>query len=191
MSWPQIGEYTENGITIRRFRHAWAELPLSLDHLGALLPKMELNMTTKKKPMPAGRPVKWKTPEGMRVAIDEYFDDCESGQLVGDEIKPKHPTVTGLALWLNLTRQGLLEYCEKTDEFSDTIKKAKARVEAYIEQRLYDSNATGCIFNLKNNFGWRDAQDINHGGQKDNPLKFATPNDDEIIKRYQESEQKK
>jgi hypothetical protein len=124
------------------------------------------------------RPVKYKTPEDMQGIIDQYFIDCE---LTYDTEKPIYPTVTGLALALDLTRQGLLEYCEKSDAFSDTIKKGKARVEHFIEQRLYSGQATGCIFNLKNNFGWKDSQDVNHGGQKDNPVRTALPEEDKKL----------
>lgn len=109
--------------------------------------------------MAGGRPVKYKTPEEMQVLIDAYFERCES--TYGTE-NPIYPTVTGLAIALDLTRTGLLEYCDKSTEFSNTIKAGKARVEHFIEQRLYSGQATGCIFNLKNNFGWKDSQDINN-----------------------------
>jgi DNA-packaging protein gp3 len=133
------------------------------------------------------RPVKYNNPEEMQILIDQYFIDCEA--TYGTD-KPIYPAVTGLAIALDLTRTGLLEYCEKSDGFSNTIKAGKARVEHFIEQRLYSGTATGCIFNLKNNFGWKDAQDVNHGGQKDNPMKFATPDDDAIIARFIQSQQK-
>lgn len=94
------------------------------------------------------------------MLIDAYFAHCESTYATE---RPEYPTVTGLALSLDMTRTGLLDYCEKSTEFANTIKKAKARVERFIEQRLYSNNATGCIFNLKNNFGWKDKSetDIN------------------------------
>ncbi len=57
------------------------------------------------------------------------------------------------------TRDLLIDYTDK-DEFSDTIKKAKARVEAFNEQRLFGNNVTGVIFNLKNNFGWKDKTEV-------------------------------
>ena len=48
----------------------------------------------------------------------------------------------------------------KKEEFSDTIKKAKLKVENYLEKHLItDSSTTGIIFNLKNNFGWKDKQE--------------------------------
>jgi hypothetical protein len=105
--------------------------------------------------MKTGRPVKYKTPKDIQKKIDQYFEDCIS--------KEEYPTITGLALALDLTRQGLIEYQNKED-FSDTIKKAKLRVEAAIEQRLFHNNPTGCIFNLKNNFGWRDKIETEHSG---------------------------
>ena len=73
-------------------------------------------------------------------------------------------TVTGLALALDVDRRTLLNYSEK-DEFFPTIKKAKLRVENYLEKRLInDSSTTGIIFNLKNNYDWRDKQEIEHSG---------------------------
>lgn len=111
--------------------------------------------------------MKYETAEEMQDIIDNYFKDCTGL----DGLKPKHPTVTGLALALDLTRQGLIEYSHKDKAFSDTIKRAKSKVEEYIEQALFGTGVTGCIFNLKNNFGWKDAVDHNVGGQNGaNPL---------------------
>ena len=45
--------------------------------------------------------------------------------------------------------------------FRDTIKRAKARIEAGYEQTLFNKNsAVGGIFTLKNNYGWVDKQEI-------------------------------
>lgn len=113
------------------------------------------------------RPVKYETPEDMQTLIDEYFMVCENSKMSDSVI---HPTVTGLALALDMTREGLLFYCDKSDAFADTIKKAKTRVEAYIEQKLYGGQVTGLIFNLKNNFRWVDktesAVDLTSKGQR-------------------------
>lgn len=107
-----------------------------------------------------GRPLKFQSVDEMQEAIDRFFLDCDE--------KDDPYTVTGLALALDTTRKSLCEY-EDLPEFSNTIKKAKARVENYAEKRLFTGQPTGPIFALKN-FGWRDAQDLNHGGQKDNPV---------------------
>ena len=101
----------------------------------------------------AGRPLKWTTPEELQKDIDKYFEECE---------KNKEPlTITGLALALDTYREVLLDYQER-DEFSDTIKKAKQRIENFAEKKLYDKDVptTGVIFNLKNNYGWVDRQEV-------------------------------
>ena len=98
-----------------------------------------------------GRPKKYTEAEIMQQKIDKYFADC---------VRNKEPyTITGLCIALDLCRDTLSEYMKK-QEFSDTIKKAKLRVENYLEKHLItDSGTTGIIFNLKNNFGWKDKQE--------------------------------
>ncbi len=122
-----------------------------------------------------GCPPMYKTPEEMQKVIDAYFEEC-NGVYVRDEdgvietdknghpitTKPKPLTITGLALALGFTsRQALLNY-EGKEEFVDTIKKAKAKVEQYAEERLFDKDGVnGAKFNLSNNFkGWNERQQI-------------------------------
>lgn len=64
-------------------------------------------------------------------------------------------TITGLANFLETSRLTLINY-EMKPQFINTVKAAKARVEQYWENLLIGSNATGPIFNLKNNYGWKD-----------------------------------
>jgi len=87
----------------------------------------------------------------------------------------KHYTITGLANFLNTSRETLINY-EKRDEFFDTIKAAKDRVEEQWENLLIGSNATGPIFNLKNNYGWRDKteQEISNPDGSLNPYNALT-----------------
>lgn len=107
--------------------------------------------------MATGRPRKYKTVAEVEKIINEYFDKCDK------EGKPY--TVTGLAIELDMSRKMLLEYCDRVDEngdsFRNSIKKAKDRCEAKIEEGLLSGkyNATGAIFNLKNNYGWKDKQE--------------------------------
>ena len=100
-----------------------------------------------------GRPPKWTTPEMLQKDIDKYFEECEK---TGEPL-----TITGLAIALDTYRQTLMNYEEK-DEFVDTIKKAKQRIENFAEKKLYDKDVptTGVIFNLKNNYGWVDRQEV-------------------------------
>ena len=59
------------------------------------------------------------------------------------------------------SRNTLLEY-QKKPEFKDTITRAKTKIEAYAESRLYDKDGVrGAEFTLRCNYGWRDKQDIN------------------------------
>lgn len=98
------------------------------------------------------RPRKYTNVEDMQNAIDEYFNECkETGRPY---------TVSGLANALDMTRQSLLNY-EENDEFFDTIKRAKSRIEQYAEEFLFKGcNTAGVIFNLKNNYGWVDKQEV-------------------------------
>lgn len=103
---------------------------------------------------PIGRPPKYKTPEDMQIAIDKYFNDC---------IKNNEPfTVCGMALALDfMDRRSFFDYIENKSEFTHTIKKAKSRIEKYLEEQLSGGRqVAGLIFNLKNNFGWVDKQEI-------------------------------
>ena len=101
----------------------------------------------------SGRPLKYKSVAAMQKDIDKYFADCDE--------KQKPYTVSGLAYALGTNRQTLINYEEK-QEFFDTIKSAKAKIELFNEEMLYskDVSTTGVIFNLKNNYGWKDKQEI-------------------------------
>jgi hypothetical protein len=126
--------------------------------------------------MPAGRPLKFESVEALQTAIDKYFDSIKEPVVLGDNVYFEPATITGLALALDTTRETLCNY-EDRPEFSDTVKRAKLRVEHYAEKQLYlGRSASGPIFALKN-FGWRDTQDFNHGGQADNPIEIANSKD--------------
>lgn len=103
-----------------------------------------------------GRPLKYETVEELDKAINKYFADCN--------MLEEPYTITGLALALDVDRKTLINY-EKRDEFFHTIKKAKLRVENYLEKKLIkDTSTTGIIFNLKNNFEWKDKSEVEHSG---------------------------
>jgi hypothetical protein len=135
-----------------------------------------------------GRPPKYETPEDMQKIIDLYFLACRTHQtgdielladcsedelLIINDIEDKVPTVSGLAYILGMSRQALCDY-EKKDDFLDTVKKAKLRIERSLEQRLYSAAPAGVIFNLKNNFGWKDKTETEHSGS----FNVAMPNQD-------------
>lgn len=118
--------------------------------------------------MPGGRPPLFTSEEALSALIDTYFQkETEFGAWV--EIngnKEFRPTMSGLALHLGMTRQSLCNYANN-EQFFDTIKKARLRIETALEGRLWDGAPVGTIFNLKNNFGWKDQQqlDVNRNYQ--------------------------
>lgn len=131
---------------------------------------------------PGGRPPKFKNVEELEIEIDEYFASCwtqkidasgnpmflrdKTGKKTNKKIMVQFEPyiISGLAVTLGMTRETLLQY-ERKDEFSDTIKRAKQRCEAYAEASLFiGRNPVGAIFNLKNNYGWRDKAETEHSG---------------------------
>lgn len=102
--------------------------------------------------MTAGRPKKFKSIKELQEKIDAYFVDCEEYE--------EPITLTGLCIWLDTTRETLMDY-QEADEFSDTIKKAKQRIENAYEKRLIKRGNAGDIFALKQ-FGWTDKQEIDN-----------------------------
>ena len=120
--------------------------------------------------------------EEIESKIEQYFEDCKGYPLTDEKgkqvfnkfgspifIDVHPPTITGLALALGFTsRQTLLNYQAKP-KFVDTITRAKARVEQYAEERLFDRDGSnGAQFSLRNNFkGWdADKKNDNSGDGK-------------------------
>ena len=99
--------------------------------------------------MTIGRPLKFKTIEELEPLIEKYFTDTPKDEW----------TITGLALALDTSRKTLLEYEERSDEFSNTIKRAKEIVENGYEIDLKKHGRTGTIFALKN-FDWKDKTEV-------------------------------
>jgi len=122
-----------------------------------------------------GRPKKFANVEDLQLLINEYFEWCDGrmetvlskdGELV-TKPSPRPYTVEGLALWLDMDRATLFDY-EKLPShamFHNTIKKAKARVLQNLQERALDgkNNAAVTIFNLKNNFQFREKDYDDHG----------------------------
>lgn len=97
--------------------------------------------------------LKYKTREQLQKGIDKYFKDCDE--------KGKPYTMSGLAYSLGIDRVTLINY-GKNDLFFTLIKEAKDRVQAQLEENalMGKGNATFTIFNLKNNYGWKDQLEV-------------------------------
>jgi hypothetical protein len=69
-------------------------------------------------------------------------------------------SITGLANFLDVHRETILNYSKK-EEFFDTLTRAKGLIHAYAESSLWKvKSVNGIIFNLKNNWGWKDQSEI-------------------------------
>lgn len=98
---------------------------------------------------PVGRPLLFKSVEELEEKIQDYFNYCDKNN--------KPYTITGLAVHLDTDRITLIRYQER-ELFSNTIKKAKAKIEANMEERalIGQSNHVFTMFSMKNNYGWSD-----------------------------------
>lgn len=143
-----------------------------------------------KKKSNAGRPLKFQDVRKLQEEIIKYFESCWSQKIdmfgnpvflkdaKGNKtdqkvmVQTKPYTISGLAVHLDCSRDTLYNYehdkhedlePQLASQFSDTIKKAKDTIYAYAEEYLYSGkNPTGAIFNLKNNWGWKDKQEFDH-----------------------------
>jgi len=108
-----------------------------------------------------GRPLKYKSPEEMQEKIDAYFKSCYIN-IDGFERNIRPLTISGLAYHLETTREILMDY-QNRPEFSNTVKRAKHRIENYAEEQLFvGKNTAGVIFNMINNYpnNWKNIQEV-------------------------------
>ena len=98
------------------------------------------------------RPLKFKSPEELRLKIEEYWKTT---------IEKKEPiTLGGLAVALDVDRATLLNYSLR-EPYYKIIKRARAICEEYLEKYLLTGkNVVGSIFILKNGYGWTDGKSI-------------------------------
>lgn len=109
-----------------------------------------------------GKPRAFKSVEELEEKINAYFKYCEE--------KEKPYTMSGLAYFLNVDRKTIVNYSHE-EEYFPTIKKARDRVQMQLEENalINKGNPTFTIFNLKNNFNWKDKiENTNEGVDKIN-----------------------
>lgn len=94
----------------------------------------------------------YESGELLQQKIEEYFDTVP-------EIEQ---TRAGLALFLGITKETLVNYSKRDDDLGEVAGLALTRLEAGLEGALKKirGNPTGTIFALKNVAGWRDNQDV-------------------------------
>ena len=118
------------------------------------------------------RPKLYSSVEDMKKIIDDYFEMCDE--------KEKPYTMSGLAYALDMDRKSLLNY-SKDEQFFPTIKRAKEKVEQQLEENalMGKANSTFTIFNLKNNYGWKDNIEVEANTQGKVTIVNSLPKDDE------------
>ena len=132
--------------------------------------------------MAAGRPKKY-TRKKLREETERYFRSIsrtipardDTGSIIrnddGDEIQLLQyvvpPSIAGLCLQLGIDRSTWQNYADPAlhPELADVAAEARARIEAYLEQELLtrEKGLQGIIFNLQNNYGWRQKQEVELG----------------------------
>ena len=106
------------------------------------------------------------TADDIENKVNDYFNYCNENN--------KPFTMSGLALFLDCSRMTLYQYENELIKFNNVsendkqrimnaVKRAKRMVEAYQEEQLFiGKSPVGTIFSLKNNFNWKDTQEINN-----------------------------
>lgn len=135
---------------------------------------------------PGGRPLLFTDLKKLEQKINRYFRSCwhQKIDMWGNPIYSKDKkgkktdkkvmvqfkpyTVAGLAVYLDCSEETLLNYEKEKNsrkEFFGTIKRAKDIIYSYKQEFLYSGkNPTGAIFDLKNNYGWKDKVETEHSG---------------------------
>lgn len=134
-----------------------------------------------------GRPRKFDDPKVLEAKVKEYFDSCDKEIITitdkrGRTTEQHVPyTMSGLRQHLDMTRKTFAEYI-KDDRFSNSLTRAKERIERYIEEMAFLglTDSRFAQFNLSANFDWETTQKIEQHNIDD------TVKDDKYLERYQE-----
>jgi len=146
-----------------------------------------------------GRPRKYADPKTMSDRIDKYFnsisyqekakDDAgellydSDGELIYRTVFVSPPSVIGMCLFLGIDKDTLRTVYLSKEDFQASIKRAKSRIEQYLADSLNrTTQVAGIIFNLKNNFGWKDVQTIENTGPGGGPILIAATYSDDDLK---------
>jgi len=111
---------------------------------------------------------KYKTPEELEIKCNEYFKRCDEND--------EPYTIVDLALSLGfIDRHAILNYKGRSKAFNATVKRVTARIEGQRVRKMLkgSQNVAGCIFDLKNNFGYKDKIEQEISGPGGGPIAIA------------------
>jgi hypothetical protein len=104
-----------------------------------------------------GHPPAFVDVQVLELGVLEYFNQCE--------VNKREPSHVGLAQYLGVPKRTLNEYTRKPG-YSSVLEMAKERIEDILCSKLSDKGyaTAGIIFNLTNNYGWKQPNQIEHSG---------------------------
>lgn len=129
-----------------------------------------------------GRPRKYVA-RTLEAAIERYFASISRTEKVCDEagnvlyndlgeaivatVYVVPPKVSGLCLYLGIDRSTWANYCdaEQHPELASVVQRAQMQMEDYLVGELLTrtKGVQGVIFNLQNNYGWREKREVEVG----------------------------
>jgi len=114
-------------------------------------------------PIKGGAPAKWKSPEELEAKLSGFFSWCDEMDYM--------PDIEALAEYLDTTRKTIYVY-EQKPEFRNIIQKIKNKIFNRKKQAAYKGKIPAAIFifDAKNNHGYRDRLDLEHGGKIKTPI---------------------
>lgn len=112
------------------------------------------------------------TDDDGKIAIDDkghtvYIDKAVisvAGSPIEREIYAVPPTIQGLCEYLGIGHDTWSNYAKRSG-FSEIVTRARARIERFLEEGLYENPraARGIMLNLTSNYGWSNRQTVEMG----------------------------
>ena len=133
-----------------------------------------------------GRPAKYTDPGVLDAKCNEYFEVCDNK--LDKHGEPEPYTVPGLAYHIGFENRHTIFKLQLKKKFRTTIKRALDKIEA---QRVAKAlrgvhNPVFSIFDLKNNFGYKDKQETEISGLGGGPIAItAYPPEPEALANWE------
>lgn len=120
---------------------------------------------------PGGRPIEYSEKSVSEAKL--YLDSCVQTYVDGKLTKANIPTLSGLALWLEINRDTIYDWSDKYPEFSDIADKCMMHQEiSLIQNGLTGTFNSTIVKLLLSKHGYRDSidTDVTSKGQSINTL---------------------